>query len=361
MIRVLVVDDSALMRKFLGRIFEAAADFEVETARDGLDALDKIAAFKPDVVTLDVEMPNMGGLECLDRIMIEHPCPVVMVSALTEHGADATLEALAMGAIDFIAKPEGTVSLHADELTPVILERVRSAASTPVRRSRRLAERLRFQSRAGESAAAVRPRRRAPKGGAAPKSDTLVLVGASTGGPPALDNLLSKLPAGFGWPVLVAQHMPESFTGSFSRRLNGICALEVVEVTGAMMIEPGHVYIGRGDADLIVARRGDKLLAMAAPASPEHRWHPSVDRLVRSAMECRAAPDLVGILMTGMGNDGAVAMAELHQAGGHTIAEAEETAVVWGMPGDLVKRGGADDIVPLPRIAARLVELSPWR
>jgi two-component system chemotaxis response regulator CheB len=349
------------MRKFLGRIFEAEADFEVATARDGVDALEKIAAFEPDVVTLDIEMPNMGGLECLDRIMIEHPCPVVMVSALTEQGANETLEALSMGAIDFIAKPAGTVSLHAEQLTPLILERVRSAARTPIRRSRRLADRLRFQSQSQPRRAVTGSRRRALTASVTPITDAIVLVGASTGGPPAIDSLLSKLPAEFGWPILIAQHMPESFTASFARRLNGICALDVIEVTGTTAIEPGRVYVGRGDADLIVGRRGDKLLAMAAPASLEHRWHPSVDRLVRSALECRPATELVGILMTGMGNDGAAAMAELRQSGGHTIAEAEDTAVVWGMPGELVKRGGADDVVSLPMIAKRLVELSPWR
>ncbi len=356
MIRVLVVDDSALMRKFLARIFAAADGFEVETARDGVDALSKIAAFRPDVVTLDVEMPNMDGLECLDRIMVEHPCPVVMVSALTEHGAEETLEALSMGAIDFIAKPEGTVSLHAEELAPLIIERVRVAAATRIRHSRRLADRLRFKAGADPRRSRVQHRVTARK-----NQGGVVLVGASTGGPPAIDALLSKLPADFGWPILVAQHMPQSFTGSFSRRLNGICALPVVEVTGPTEITSGGVYIGRGDADLIVSRRGDKLMAMAVPASLEHRWHPSVDRLVRSAIECLPAIELVGILMTGMGDDGASAMTELRNAGGHTIAEAEETAVVWGMPGELVKRGGADDIVPLPKIAGRLLELSPWR
>lgn len=360
MIRVLIVDDSALMRKFLGNIFKGESDFEIETARDGLDALSKIAGFKPNVVTLDVEMPNMNGLECLDRIMVEHPCPVVMVSALTERGAEETLRALEIGAVDFIAKPEGTVSLHVDELSPIILERVRNAAGIRIRRSRRLADRLRFQSRTERSAPAVELARRSLLKRSMP-SQGMVLVGASTGGPPALDNLISNLPVDFGWPILIAQHMPESFTGAFSRRLNGICALNVVEVAGVTEIEAGGVYIGRGDADLIVRRRGDKLVAMAAPASNEYRWHPSVDRLVRSAMECQPAASIVGILMTGMGNDGAVAMTDLRNAGGHTIAEAEETAVVWGMPGDLVKRGGASDILPLPKIAQRLLELGRWQ
>ena len=360
MTRVLVVDDSALMRKFLGRIFEAAGGFEIETARDGVDALAKMGAFGPDVITLDVEMPNMNGLECLDRIMLERPCPVVMVSALTEHGADETLEALSMGAIDFITKPEGTVSLHADELAPLIVERVRSAAGAHIRRSRRLVDRLRFNAQK-EPPIVTASRGPAPRKAASSIGDALVLVGCSTGGPPALDSLLSQLPADFGWPVLIAQHMPETFTGSLSRRLDGLCRLTVAEVTAPVEIETGRVYVGRGDADMIVSRRGDRLLAMPVPASPDYRWHPSVDRLVKSAMACCQPAELVGILMTGMGNDGAAAMAELNQAGGHTIAEAEETAIVWGMPGELVRRGGANDIAPLPQIARRLLELGPWR
>lgn len=362
MTRVLVVDDSALMRKFLGRLFEAEGGFEVATARDGEEALAMIGAFRPDVVTLDVEMPQMDGLACLDRIMLEHPCPVVMVSALTEHGADETLEALEMGAVDFVTKPDGTISLHAEEFAPVILERVRVAAGIRLRRSTRLADRLRFRSgkcldRRSTRSTAKRPLEVPPALG----GETMVLVGASTGGPPALDTLLSALPADFGWPVLVAQHMPQTFTASFARRLDGLCNLSVVEVGKPMPIEPGRVYVGRGDADMLVARRGGRSMVMPAPASAAYRWHPSVDRLVQSAMQHCSPSELVGILMTGMGNDGAAAMTELRAAGGHTIAEAEETAVVWGMPGDLVRRGGASDVVPLPQISERLLELGPWR
>ncbi len=360
MTRVLVVDDSALMRRFLGRLFEDDG-FDVATARDGEEALVLIGTFKPDVVTLDVQMPNMDGLACLDRIMIEHPCPVVMVSALTADGADETLEALEMGAVDFVPKPQGTISLHADEFAPFILERVKMAANVKIRRSVRLADRVRF--RAG--ARPTRPPRkarsvRAPRGTAF-GDDTVVIIGASTGGPPALDMLLSQLPGDFGWPILIAQHMPETFTASFARRLDGLCALSVVEAASLMPVEPGKVYVGRGDADMLLSRRGERLMVMPAPSSPEFRWHPSVDRLVQSAMQCCAPERMLGVLMTGMGNDGAAAMTELHSAGGHTIAEAEETAVVWGMPGELVRMGGASDVIAMPNIARRILELSPWR
>jgi two-component system, chemotaxis family, protein-glutamate methylesterase/glutaminase len=169
--------------------------------------------------------------------------------------------------------------------------------------------------------------------------------------------LLTALPADFPWPILVAQHMPATFTGPLARRLDGICALKVVEVTSPVPLEPGTVYIGHGNADLIVSRRPVGLVAMSAPPLSGYPWHPSTDRLVRSAMNHLPAQQLIGVLMTGMGNDGAEAMTLLHADGGKTIAESEETAVVWGMPGDLAKAGGADWIVPLPKIAERLKNL----
>lgn len=358
MTKVLIVDDSALMRTFLSRIFEAEGGFQVMAARDGLEALQVIGGFQPDVVTLDVEMPNMDGLACLDRIMIEHPCPVVMVSALTRHGAEATLKALEMGAIDFVTKPRGTISLHAEEFSPLILERVRTASGVNIRQSARLADRVRFRAGGQSSTPAVRGAAKpTPRQPARLPADTLVLLGASTGGPPAIDRFLSSMPADFPWPIVIAQHMPATFTASFAARLNGLSALDVVEVNQPTMLEAGRVHIARGDADILISRRGGQLIAMPAPASPNHRWHPSVDRLVRSAMQCCPADRLLGVLMTGMGDDGASAMAELQGAGGHTIAEAKETAVVWGMPGELVRRGGASDILPLPEIAGRVLRL----
>jgi two-component system chemotaxis response regulator CheB len=360
-IRLLIVDDSALMRRFLGRIFEAETDFEIASARDGAEALDMMRDFKPNVVTLDITMPKMDGLAYLDRIMVEHPCAVVMVSALTEHGADETLRALEMGAIDFIPKPQGTISLHADELAPLIVERVRAAAFVKVRATRRLAERVRFRAEAHTA----RPAEPAGPSSSVVETelsgDCVVLIGTSTGGPPALDAVLSVLPKDFPWPIVVAQHMPASFTGPLSRRLDKLCQLSVVEVTKPTPLEAGHVYIGRGDADVLLTRRNKMLTAIATPADPEHRWHPSVDRLVRSAIEHVPAERLVGVLMTGMGNDGAAAISELRTLGGHTIAESKQSAVVWGMPGELVKLDGAVDVIDLPHIGERLRELAQWQ
>jgi two-component system chemotaxis response regulator CheB len=360
-IRLLVVDDSALVRKLLGQVFAREADFEVAFARDGLEALEQLKSFAPDVITLDVHMPRMNGLACLDRIMVERPCPVVMVSSLTAEGAEATLEALKLGAVDFTPKPEGAVSLHIDDLAPELVAKVRAAAGARLRSSLRLADRVRH--RIGRVGAA--PARNAGVEGAKDMrfepatGEGMVLVGTSTGGPPALEALLTPLPADFPWPILVAQHMPASFTGPLARRLDGLCAMTVVEVSRPVAPQGGTVYIGRGDADLIVTMRPSGLMVTSAPSEAGYPWHPSADRLVRTALQHVAARQLIGVLMTGMGNDGAQAMARLQSLGGRTIAESEDTAVVWGMPGELVKAGGADWILPLPDIADRLKKLAP--
>jgi two-component system chemotaxis response regulator CheB len=355
-IKVLVIDDSALVRKLLGRVLSEEPDFEVFFARNGLEGLDQLHAVNPDVVTLDVHMPQMDGLACLDRIMIEHPRPVVMVSSLTRLGAETTLEALRLGAVDFVTKPEGAFSLHMDAFGPAFVSKLRSAASTKLKASLRLRERVRQRMGGAATLGAVREADTTVKRASGPGA---VLVGTSTGGPPALEALLTALPATFPWPILIAQHMPASFTGPLARRLDGICSLGVIEVLRAMPLEPGRAYVGCGDADLLVAQRGGELIAKPAPADARYLWHPSTDRLVDSAMEHISPRQLIGVLMTGMGNDGVGAMSRLRALGGRTIAEAEETAVVWGMPGELVRAGGADWILPLQRIAEQLKQLAP--
>ena len=361
MTRLLIVDDSALARKLLAELFSQEGDFEVEVARSGADALAALASFKPEVITLDIHMPDMDGLACLDRIMVEQPTPVVMVSALTATGADETLQALDLGAVDFVEKPSGALSLRMEELGPNLVRTVRQAARARLRSSHRLLERVRARRGPEIAAAGIPPVAKAskPLARGAEEDFGLVLVGASTGGPPALDVFLSSLPGDFPWPVLIAQHMPRAFTGPLARRLDGLCALQVSEVTGQVKLVPGCVYVGRGDADLIVSRRPGGLVALATPGSPHHRWRPSVDRLVESAMAAVPADRLAGVLMTGMGSDGAAAMTQLRSSGGLTFAEAETTAVVWGMPGDLVRRGGAGAVEPLERLAPELIRLLP--
>ncbi len=357
MIKVLVVDDSALMRRVLGGILGAEADMEVAFARNGREALAQLQEFLPDVITLDVQMPEMDGLACLDRIMVERPSRVIMVSSLTEAGADAAIAALQLGAVDVIAKPAGAISLSLEDFAPAMVERVRAASRAKLRNAARLSERVRLRMRA---TGAVRPRTApTPQVSAARRimlPGQVLLIGTSTGGPPALEAVLRRLPGDFPWPILVAQHMPAAFTGSLARRLDRLCALHVVEVGSPALVVPGTVYLGQGDADIIVGSRPGGPVVMAAPSDPAHRWHPSVDRMVGTAMAHIEASRLVGVLMTGMGNDGAAAMTKLREAGGRTIAEAEESAVVWGMPGELFRAGGAECVVPLESIAEKLCD-----
>lgn len=371
MIKLLVVDDSALVRRLLREIFLAEGDFEVRTARDGIEALALVASFAPDVVTLDVNMPGMDGLDCLSRIMVEAPRPVVMVSSVTSQGAEAALEALQLGAVDVLAKPDGTLSLSIDRIRPVLVQKVRAAAGARLRQSFRLRERVRHRISGGQgqpapAVARPRPLRRLaglPGPAAAPDPaqpapvpiDGVVLIGASTGGPGAVETVLSGLPGDFPWPIMVAQHMPASFTGPFARRLDQSCGVRVVEVTAPMPLRPGQVHVGRGDGDLILGSRGGGLLAVPAPPLPSSPWHPCVDRLVTSALMHLEPSRILGVLMTGMGRDGAEAMSTLRSRGGRTIAEDESTAVVWGMPGELVRMGGAEVVAPLPEIAGAIL------
>ncbi|MHA7063636.1 chemotaxis-specific protein-glutamate methyltransferase CheB [Azospirillum argentinense] len=358
MLKVLVVDDSALMRRRIGDILSSAG-FVVETAADGAEALERLPGFDPDVVTLDVTMPGMDGLACLKRIMIEHPKPVVMVSALTADGAEVTLEALRLGAVEAVRKPSGVGAIAgiAEELVAT----VRAAAGSRPRRVLGLRERLRRAREriVGEDfladAPLSKPRTVADgdEDGGRP-GEGLVLIGVSTGGPRTLEDILPLLPADFPWPVVVVQHMPASFTGPLARRLDTISAVTVVEAATATALQPGMACIARGGADLQIVRRGGRLYAQPVPADERRSWHPNVDRLVESALRAVAPSRLIGVLLTGMGSDGAVSMAELRRQGGRTIAEAESSAVVFGMPQELIRRGGADMVLPSDRVAQQV-------
>jgi two-component system chemotaxis response regulator CheB len=342
MTKALVVDDSALMRHRIGQLL-AARGCTVATARNGAHALEVLREFAPDVVTLDINMPEMDGLTCLARLMAERPTPVVMISSLTEQGALATLEALQLGAVDYVHKPDGTVSLGLERVEDEIATKVLAAAGARIRKAPGLSARLRADS--------ARIARSAAKPAPAPARDALVLIGASTGGPVTLEEILSGLDARFPLPILICQHMPASFTGPFAARLDQVCALRVREVTRPTVIEPGHVLIGRGDADLVVTRRGDRLIASSVPCDRSVPWHPSVGRLVETAAKAVPAEALIGVMLTGMGDDGAAAMAALRRAGGRTIAESEASAVVFGMPQALIRQGGAELVLDAGRIA----------
>lgn len=348
MIKLLIVDDSALMRRHLTGIFKDEGDFELMTAHNGVEALQALHAFQPDVITLDINMPDMDGLTCLSRIMVERPCPVVMVSSLTEKGALATLEAMAMGAVDFIPKPGGTISLSLDRVRDELVKKVRAAARAKIHKGRGPARQVRAS---GKTVCTDRDNMARPTNGL----PGVVLIGVSTGGPRTLEEILPGLPPDFPWPVVVAQHMPASFTDALARRMDGICALPVSEVASPTLLEAGHIYIGRGDADVVLSKRLQGITAVIRPENAKRLWHPSVDELVLSAMDHFAPQQIIGVLLTGMGHDGAEAMAALRKQGGRTIAESEESAVVFGMPAALIAKDGANLVLPAGKIRDQLL------
>lgn len=350
MIKLLIVDDSALMRRQLATLFQGESDFQIYQARNGKEAIEQNREFEPDVITLDINMPEMDGITALSIMMAERPVPVVMVSSLTEKGALATFEALNLGAVDYIAKPGGTISLSINDIKEELIGKVRAAARAKIKgkgsSAKGLAQRLRDDREKLAQLPVVVRRGIAGEG--------LVMIGVSTGGPRTLEDILPYLPADFPWPVLVAQHMPMSFTKPFAERLNTICNLEVVEVNRPMPVEPGFVYIGKGGTDMVTVQRGGKLTVLSKPESQEYLWHPSVELMGRSVLEHCDPSRVVGVMLTGMGYDGADAFTELKKQGGRTIAESQESAVVFGMPSELIQRGGASVVLHSEKIAAQI-------
>jgi two-component system chemotaxis response regulator CheB len=346
MIKLLIVDDSALMRRQLAQVFEAEGDFDVRIARNGREAIEENRSYLPDVLTLDINMPEMDGLTALSELMLDRPVPVVMLSSLTGQGALATFEALNLGAVDYMPKPGGTISLSIDTIRRDLVDKVRCAARV----------RVRSQRQRPAPAPTSAPARRPPKVEAAPaaRGEAIMLVGVSTGGPRTLEYILPHLPADFPMPVLVAQHMPASFTLPFAQRMDGLCPMRVVEVSQPMALEAGTVYIGKGGSDMVVVRRAGRPTVMARPEDPSHLWHPSVELMGRSALEVYDPAKVTAVMLTGMGYDGADAFAEIRRRGGRTIAESEETAVVFGMPAELISRGGATVVLPADRIATQI-------
>lgn len=350
--RLLIVDDSALMRRQLQTLFTQQVGFEVQVARNGVEAIEANRVFQPDVITLDINMPEMDGITALAHIMSDRPTAVVMLSSLTERGALATFEALNLGAVDYLAKPGGTISLSIDAVQDELVRKVKAAARS----------RPRWSGVRSGAGASIRPAASSITRPAPPVRRTggteyagLVVVGVSTGGPRVLEEILPQLPADFPWPVLVAQHMPAAFTRPFAQRLDAASAVTVVEVDKPMPLEAGVVYLARGGADMVVTRRAGVLTALPRPEHAEHLWHPSVELLARSVLTHWDAKATIAVMLTGMGNDGAATFAEIRQAGGRTIAESEESCVVFGMPGDLVQRGGASMVLPSDRIARQLI------
>lgn len=358
-IRVLVCDDSALMRRTLKNIIESDPRLEVVgTARDGKDVIAKAEELKPDVITLDINMPNMDGLTALKILVEKAIAPVIMVSSLTQEGAPITLEALEIGAFDYVPKPGGTVSLNLDLIAEELIAKIKAAARQGT--ARRLARRVERPTAFRARVSAPKPRAEVPAARPTLKSlrelppFAAVAIGISTGGPKTIFEVLPKLPANLPAAVFLVQHMPPAFTASYAERLNKACALEVLHAETGLKVEAGLCFVGKGGYHLTVMRkvRGD--LIVRCTRTPKHLFMPSVDVMMRSVLEI-FGPLTVGVLMTGMGDDGAEAMVEIRRAGGVTIAESEESAIVFGMPREAIERGGAEIVAPSWEIATHIV------
>ncbi|WP_018936524.1 chemotaxis response regulator protein-glutamate methylesterase [Thioalkalivibrio sp. ALJ24] len=345
-IRVIVVDDSALIRKLLARILDQAPDIEVvDTATDPYDARDKIKRHDPDVLTLDVEMPKMDGITFLRNLMRLHPMPVVMVSSLTEAGAEVTLEALELGAVDFVTKPGSDVAHALEAYADDLIQKIRTAS------------RIRVQAR---SAPAARPSPAASSGTASGTrrfrtTDRIIALGASTGGTEALKEVLMGLPPDAPG-IVITQHIPAGFSQAFAERMDRSTALRVKEAEDGDIVMPGHVFVAPGtDYHLRLDRDGARYVCRLDAQGPVNRHRPSVDVLFESAAQSAGA-NTVAALLTGMGDDGARGLLALREAGAHTIAQDEATSLVWGMPGEAVQRDAAVQVLPLGRIAGALLE-----
>ncbi|PXX96428.1 protein-glutamate methylesterase/protein-glutamine glutaminase [Halomonas sp. LBP4] len=338
-IRVLCVDDSALIRDLLSEIINSQPDMEVvAVAPDPIAARDLIKRHNPDVLTLDVEMPRMDGLDFLERLMRLRPMPVLMVSSLTQAGSEVTLRALELGALDFVAKPSLGIRSGMLEYAEEIAEKIRAASRSRPRQATR-------------RDAPPPVRLEAPL----VSSEKLVIIGASTGGTEAIRRVLEPLPANSP-AILITQHMPGGFTRSFAERLDRLCQISVKEAEDGERVLPGHAYIAPGDAHLKLARSGANYVARLDDGPPVNRHRPSVDVLFHSAAT-QAGRNAIGVLLTGMGKDGAAGLVEMHQAGAPTLAQDEASCVVFGMPREAIALGGAGEVVALDDVAPRLMAL----
>ncbi len=345
-IKVLVIDDSALIRSVLKDIINRELDMEcVGAAPDPLVARDMIKSLHPHVLTLDVEMPKMDGLDFLERLMRLRPIPVVMVSTLTEAGSEVAFRALELGAVDFIAKPKLDIARGMEEYAISITDKIRAASQAQVRKSA-LSQPVQERQTADAVLSSVVWR--------FSSTEKIVVIGASTGGTEALKEILVNLPPNSPG-VLIAQHMPENFTKSFAKRMDSLCKIAVKEAEENERILPGHAYIAPGNKHLLLKRNGARYEIELNQGSLVNRHRPSVDVLFRSVANV-AGPNALGIILTGMGRDGAQGMLEMRQAGAHTIAQDEESCVVFGMPKEAIALGGVSEVLPLQSIAKRTLE-----
>jgi two-component system, chemotaxis family, protein-glutamate methylesterase/glutaminase len=347
-IRVLVVDDSAVMRKILTDLLAQDPAIEiVGTAADAYIARDKIMRLRPDVLTLDVEMPRIDGLTFLEKLMRAHPMPVVMVSSLTPQGGEITLKALELGAVDFVLKPYPDVVARMPDVIPEILEKVKTAAGVRLRAPERTPI---GPARPAPTPAPWRPR--LPVGG----GGGVIAIGASTGGTEAIREVLAAMPADAPGIVIV-QHMPERFTRVFAERCDKLCGVRVAEAQDGDRVLAGHALIAPGNHHMRLRRDGSGYVVRIDQKPPVNRHRPSVDVLFQSAADA-AGPDAVGIILTGIGADGARGLLEMKRAGARTVAQDEASCVVFGMPREAILMGAADHVLPLTKIARASLELA---
>ncbi|OYQ43279.1 chemotaxis response regulator protein-glutamate methylesterase [Rhodoferax sp. TH121] len=346
-IRVVVVDDSALVRSLLAEIINKQADMQcVGAANDPLIAREMIRELDPDVITLDIEMPKMDGLDFLGRLMRLRPMPVVMISTLTERGAEVTMRALELGAVDFVAKPRIGLVDGIKELATNIVDKIRVAAAAKVHKSHQVASTT--VSDRLSSAGAV------PISIGRVSTEKLVFIGASTGGTEAIKEILIRLPADAPG-VVITQHMPPGFTTSFAARLNGLCQITVQEAVNGVRVLPGHAYIAPGGKQFWVEKSGANYVCVVEDGELVNRHRPSVEVLFRSAAKV-AGRNAFGIMLTGMGNDGAKAMKEMKDAGSYNYVQDEASCIVFGMPREAILNGAADEVLPLLEIAPALLQ-----
>jgi two-component system chemotaxis response regulator CheB len=350
-IRVLIVDDSALVRRILADLLSSDPELEVVgTASDAFMAREKIKSLSPDVLTLDVEMPRMDGVTFLRNLMRLRPMPVVMVSSLTEHGAEVTLDALSVGAVDYLPKPKIDLAATLADYREELVTKVKMAGRARVRQYQ-----PRLELTVGPSLttdAVLAP-------GAAARlrtTDRIIAIGASTGGTEAIKEVLMDLPADTPG-IVITQHIPKAFSTAFAKRMNGCCAMTVCEAEDGQQVLPGHVYIAPGDQHLLLVRNGARYVCRLDAGPPVNRHKPSVDVLFRSVAQ-QAGRNAIGAILTGMGKDGALGLKEMRDAGCPTIAQDEATSVVWGMPGEAFNVGAAAEVLPLQNIAKRIRSLS---
>jgi len=345
-IKVLIVDDSALVRRLLTEMLSSDPAITVlGTAHDAYDAREKIKALNPDVLTLDVEMPRMDGLTFLRNLMRLRPMPVIMVSSLTERGAEVTLDALSVGAVDYLSKPKIDLAATLADYRDELIAKVKAAASA----------RVRAPSAAGAASADAVLAKRAPQRQLR-TTESIIAIGASTGGTEAIKDVLIHLPPDTPG-IVITQHIPKLFSGAFARRMNACCQLSVCEAEDGQQVLRGHAYIAPGDKHLLLVRDGARYVCRLDEGPPVNRHKPSVDVMFRSVAQ-QAGRNAIGVILTGMGKDGAMGLKEMRDAGSRTLAQDEATSIVWGMPGEAVAVGGAAEVMPLGDIYIRVLALA---